>query len=98
MAAPGHGLRRPASSARTRRSGHIDDYVETTDDNGGVHLNSGIPNRAFQLAAVAHRRHGWEGAGRIWYAALTGGTSAADFATFAAATVAAAGGHADVVR
>ena len=29
--------------------GHLDDYVETTDDNGGVHLNSGIPNRAFYL-------------------------------------------------
>jgi hypothetical protein len=73
-------------------------YVETTDDNGGVHLNSGIPNRAFQLAATAIGGSSAEGAGRIWYAALTGGLPArADFAAFAAATVAAAGEHADAV-
>lgn len=29
--------------------GHMDDYVNTTQDNGGVHINSGIPNRAFYL-------------------------------------------------
>ena len=51
----------------------MDDYVETTDDNGGVHLNSGIPNRAFHLAATAIGGSSAEGAGRIWYAALTGG-------------------------
>ena len=31
--------------------GSMSDYVETTDDNGGVHINSGIPNRAFYLVA-----------------------------------------------
>ena len=36
------------------------DYVETTDDNGGVHLNSGIPNHAFYLAATAIGGHAWE--------------------------------------
>lgn len=79
---------------------HMDDYVETTDDNGGVHINSGIPNRAFVLAATAIGGRSWEGAGRIWYAALTGGAVAADadFGSFAAATVAAAGEHADVVE
>jgi Zn-dependent metalloprotease len=37
---------------------HMDDYVETTTDNGGVHINSGIPNRAFQRRwpSVARRR------------------------------------------
>jgi hypothetical protein len=68
-------------------------YVETTDDNGGVHLNSGIPNHAFYLAATAIGGNAWEGAGQIWYDVLTGGKLApdADFAAFAAATVAAAG-------
>jgi hypothetical protein len=76
----------------------MDHYVNTTDDNGGVHINSGIPNRAFQLAAVAIGGSSAEGAGRIWYAALTGGLSSqADFAGFAAATVAAAGQHASPV-
>jgi Zn-dependent metalloprotease len=34
--------------------GHMDDFVRLPwwDDNGGVHVNSGIPNRAFYLAAV----------------------------------------------
>jgi hypothetical protein len=77
----------------------MDDYVDTTEDNGGVHINSGIPNRAFQLAAVAIGGSSAEGAGRIWYAALTGGLSSrTDFAGFAAATVAAAGDHADRVE
>jgi hypothetical protein len=78
----------------------MDEYVETTDDNGGVHLNSGIPTRAFQLAATAIGGTSAEGAGAIWYAALTGGqvTARTDFAGFAAATVAAAGEHADAVR
>ncbi|MDO9455934.1 M4 family metallopeptidase, partial [Nocardioides sp.] len=73
--------------------GHLDDYVETTDDNGGVHLNSGIPNHAFQLAATAIGGRSWEGAGPVWFAALTGGgvRPDTDFAGFAAATVAAAG-------
>ena len=69
----------------------MDDYVETTDDNGGVHTNSGIPNKAFYLAASALGGNSWEGAGAIWYAALTSGLDPdTDFAGFAAATVAAA--------
>ncbi|XVQ13431.1 M4 family metallopeptidase [Spirillospora sp. CA-255316] len=69
--------------------GHMDDYNDTTGDNGGVHINSGIPNRAFYLAATAIGGHAWEKAGRIWYDTLTGGQISAnvDFAGFAAATV-----------
>jgi len=77
---------------------HLDGYVDTVDDHGGVHVNSGIPNRAFQLAAVAVGGPAAEGAGGIWYAALTGGLPArSDFAGFAAATVAVAGRHTDAV-
>ena len=50
------------------------DYVETAEDNGGVHINSGIPNRAFALAAIAVGGSSWERAGRVWYDALSGGT------------------------
>jgi len=39
-------------------------------DNGGVHINSGIPNHAFYLAAIAIGGHAWEKAGKIWYIAL----------------------------
>jgi len=99
MAAPGTAYDDPDLGADPQ-VGHMDDYIETTDDNGGVHLNSGIPNKAFQLAAVAIGGTAIEGAGRVWYDALVGGDvpEDADFVTFAAATVAAAGDHADVVR
>lgn len=71
---------------------HMDSYVHTTQDNQGVHLNSGIPNRAFALAATAIGGYAWEGAGAIWYEALTGGgiRPTCDFATFAGLTSAAA--------
>ncbi|MGO4104514.1 M4 family metallopeptidase [Leifsonia sp. YAF41] len=48
-------------------------YVDTELDNGGVHLNSGIPNRAFYLVADALGGNAWESPGQIWYDALTGG-------------------------
>jgi Zn-dependent metalloprotease len=67
-------------------------YVETSDDNGGVHTNSGIPNHAFYLAATAIGGNAWEGAGQVWDDVLTGGSLPhdVDFATFAEATMAAA--------
>jgi Zn-dependent metalloprotease len=38
--------------------------VRTAQDKGGVHINSGIPNRAFYLVATAIGGHAWEKAGR----------------------------------
>ncbi|AXI77496.1 M4 family metallopeptidase [Peterkaempfera bronchialis] len=69
----------------------MDGYVHTFDDNGGVHINSGIPNHAFYLVATALGGHAWEKAGQIWYDTLTGGLLRpnADFAAFATATVSA---------
>ncbi|GAB2887992.1 protealysin inhibitor emfourin [Nocardioides pacificus] len=98
LAAPGTAYDDPVLG-RDPQVGHLDDYVVTDDDNGGVHLNSGIPNRAFQLSAVAIGGTSAEGAGRIWYDALTSGRIEArtDFAGFAAATIEVAGPHADAV-
>ncbi|WP_067817094.1 M4 family metallopeptidase [Actinomadura kijaniata] len=72
--------------------GHMDDYVDTYRDNGGVHINSGIPNRAFHLAATGIGGHSWEKAGRVWYDTLTGAdlTPTIDFQGFARATLGAA--------
>lgn len=77
---------------RDPQPAHMSGYIVTTEDNGGVHLNSGIPNRAFALAALDIGGPAWLQAGRIWYRALSGGTLGpdADFAGFAAATLAAA--------
>ena len=67
---------------------HMDKLVTTTEDNGGVHINSGIPNRAFALAARAIGGNAWDGAGRIWYHALLdpATTTNTDFAGFARIT------------
>jgi Zn-dependent metalloprotease len=43
------------------------DLYAGTDDNGGVHLNSGIMNKAFYLTA---RRIETDNAFLIWYTAL----------------------------
>ena len=67
-------------------------YLQTEDDNGGVHTNSGIPNHAFYLAATGIGGFAADGAGQVWYDVLTGGDLAtdADFAAFAGLTVLAA--------
>jgi Zn-dependent metalloprotease len=67
-------------------------YVTTADDNGGVHINSGIANRAFYLAAKSIGGFAWQKAGLIWYRALNGSLNPnADFSTMANATVTIAG-------
>lgn len=49
---------------------HMKEYVNTTSDNGGVHINSGIPNRAFYLVSIELGGYAWEKAGKIWYITL----------------------------
>jgi Zn-dependent metalloprotease len=49
---------------------HMSNYVRTFADNGGVHINSGIPNHAFYLTAMQMGGYAWEKAGRIWYETL----------------------------
>jgi Zn-dependent metalloprotease len=49
---------------------HMDGYVNTSSDNGGVHINSGIPNHAFYLLAQYLGGFAWEKAGKIWHEAL----------------------------
>ena len=71
----------------------MDTYVRTSADNGGVHINSGIPNRAFYLVAEQLGGNAWDSPGRIWYETLTGGDlpTGATFTVFARATAATAG-------
>src|SRR6195952_7205 len=68
-------------------------YVTTGQDNGGVHINSGIPNRAFCLAAKAIGGNAWEKAGLIWYDTIRDPRlrTNASFASFARLTVRNAG-------
>jgi len=78
---------------RDLQVGSMADYVHTYDDSGGVHINSGIPNRAFTLAALEIGGASWEKAGQVWYDTLVNGqlSSQAGFESFAQATVSSAG-------
>lgn len=91
MAAPGTAYDDDVLG-RDPQPDHMDRFVVTEEDNGGVHINSGIPNRAFHLAATTLGGHAWERAGLIWYRTLTSGTlsTTTDFTTFARATLTAA--------
>lgn len=73
--------------------GHMRDFVQTNQDNGGVHINSGIPNHAFYFAATSIGGHAWDGAGKIWYDALLDPDTRADtdFKGFAGTTIKVAG-------
>jgi Zn-dependent metalloprotease len=87
MRAPGTAYDDPVLG-RDPQPADMSGYVETTDDNGGVHLNSGIPNKAFATLAIALGGHAWERAGVIWYEALRDPRLRANatFAQFAAIT------------
>src|SRR5438270_4771352 len=99
MAAPGTAYDDPILG-KDPQPAYMRDYVETNDDNGGVHINSGIPNKAFYIAATTIGGYSWQLLGRIWWKALKERiASDVDFNGFARATVDAAaelggsGGH-----
>jgi Zn-dependent metalloprotease len=62
----------------------MDHYVP----GGDVHINSGIPNRAFCVVATTLGGHAWDAAGPIWYMTLCDPAlrSGATFAQFARLT------------
>jgi len=91
MKAPGTAYDDPRVG-RDPQPAHMSGYVETDEDNGGVHINSGIPNHAFYLASIGFGGSAWVKAGKVWYLALTQSLHRdADFMVAASATVDAAG-------
>jgi len=70
---------------------HMDRFAKLPDtqrgDWGGVHINSGIPNKAFYLTAMAIGGKAWEAAGHIWYEALLASNANTNFRQFAQTTV-----------
>ena len=70
MKAPGTAYDDPLLG-RDPQPAHMRDFHYTQDDNGGVHINSGIPNHVFYLVATRLGGTAWEAAGRIWYRTLT---------------------------
>ncbi len=66
MKAPGTAYNDPVLG-KDPQPANMRDYDNTSQDNGGVHINSGIPNHAFYLMATAIGGYAWEKAGNIWY-------------------------------
>jgi Zn-dependent metalloprotease len=92
MKEPGSAYDDPMFGGKDPQPGSMDAYVETLADNGGVHINSGIPNRAFYLVAEKLGGNAWEKPGSIWYSALRDPRlqPSARFQHFASATARAA--------
>lgn len=70
MAAPGTAYDDPRIGTDPQPA-TMDGYVDTEEDSGGVHINSGIPNHAFFLAARMLGGNAWDHAGLIWYDTVT---------------------------
>ncbi len=69
---------------------HMDNIYTGWSDNGGVHINSGIPNRVFATFAQAVGGKAWEAPFDVWYATNCGDNrvgSRAKFKDFATKTV-----------
>lgn len=64
---------KPAKQGSDPQPDHMSGYKPMADDNGGVHVYSGIPNRAFYLAAVGFGGYSWEKAGKVWWRAMNSG-------------------------
>ncbi len=67
LKAPGEAYTNHPVLGNDAQPNHIRDLYTGTDDNGGVHINSGIPNKAFYETAISI---GSDEAGKIWYKAL----------------------------
>ncbi len=70
MKAPGTAYDDPVLG-KDPQPGYMKDFINTTQDNGGVHMNSGIPNHAFYVIAYNLGGFAWDKAGQIWYKTLT---------------------------
>ena len=91
MKAPGTAFNHDPQPGTMAKYVNLPADADPAHDSGGVHINSGIPNRAFYLAATAIGGFAWEDPGRIWYKALTTKIVAtSSFAQAARATIAAA--------
>ena len=95
LKAPGTAYDDPYFGGKDPQPSSMKGYVKLADsragDNGGVHINSGIPNHAFYLVAIQLGGYAWERAGKIWYDALCNRIRAnSTFKTAAQATLASA--------
>ena len=83
---------------RDPQPGHVDHLYTGAEDNGGVHINSGVPNRVFYLFQRKTGLPSWGEPLAVWRAAMMRLGPRSEFGEFAAQTVDCAGGLALAVR
>jgi Zn-dependent metalloprotease len=91
MEHPGTAYRDDPALGTDPQPDHMSKLYVGSADSGGVHINSGIPNRAFVLVAKAVGRPAWETAGTIWYEAMMQLSRTSQFADLATITAQIAG-------
>ena len=86
LKAPGTAYNNPLLG-KDPQPDNMNNYAHLPDtddgDHGGVHINSGIPNRAFYLTAKNITGFAWEAPGHIWYESLRASTATTEFQEFA---------------
>jgi Zn-dependent metalloprotease len=98
MANPGTAFANDPDLGNDRQPAHMSGLYSGHLDRGGVHINSGIPNRAFVLTATALGGNAWEVAGRIWYDVLMQIPPTSQFLDCARLTVQVAAGHGSAAK
>jgi Zn-dependent metalloprotease len=93
MENPGTAFTNDTELGTDPQPAHMSKLYTGPSDRGGVHINSGIPNRAFVLTAKALKGNAWEVAGRIWYDTLLQLTKSSEFRDCARVSVQVAAGH-----
>jgi hypothetical protein len=87
MRNPGTAYDDPQMGGQDPQPATMANYVNTSDDDGGVHLNSGIPNKAFADACVNVGGKSWEKVGLVWYKTNQSVRPDCNFQTWANTTV-----------
>ncbi len=95
------GIRDFINPANGQQPDNMSKYVNTQQDNGGVHINSGVVNNAMYLMTMGGKNPtsgngpqygiGWDKVGKLWYRVNSQYlSSSSNFASAAAATMQAA--------
>lgn len=79
MSEPGSAYNNDKYLGNDEQPWHMSNFYKGADDEGGVHINSGIPNHAFFVTCMTLGGKPWLRAGRIWYEAMIKLKSRASF-------------------
>lgn len=83
---PGKAFTNDPYLGTDRQPKHMAQKYTGSDDYGGVHINSGIPNHAFYIFARTVGGNAWDAPGKIWYETMRQLSPNSDFSDMVKAT------------